>query len=296
MTSCLYERRLAVDRSAIKLYGYKEEQFRDLMRESVSLKNFCREFSYNFFKYRHKDTNSIWIEKTPQNIGCISEFLNTFKEGYFIFLIRNPIYVYRSLRERGMSRFMALYSWLIDAAGFFPLRNNPRAICIKYEDLVADPFGKVSGILNDISNGLLNISPDKIEKYYYENDYRKRVKRHSTWSFSDFGRMGNANIGKLNKKTVEEFASSKDAKVSTPYAKIFDLYELGVIEALDYFGYSDTIELIKNNEPDKVSKNMIGSYDKIALFGKWYNDHIYSDSALSQIKSYTNPIINESHR
>ena len=81
-------------------YGFNIETFAALCRESEDILDFTERFADYVTALRGKPGNALVFEKTPQNISCIGEFLDAFKDSYFVYVVRNPLFVYASLLRR----------------------------------------------------------------------------------------------------------------------------------------------------------------------------------------------------
>ena len=83
-----------INTNILHQYGLDVPSLKELMRQSSSASEFGDLFSKHFLTLRGKNNQGVVFEKTPQNIICIESFLQEFKNSYFIFLVRNPVFVY----------------------------------------------------------------------------------------------------------------------------------------------------------------------------------------------------------
>ena len=145
----IYERRQRLLDWRLCNYGIDRLLLKLILKESSSLKDFSINIFDVFSNFRGKQCK-LYFEKTPQNIHCAKIFLDTFKDSFFLHIVRNPLYVYKSLLKRNFPPYIAVNTWLIDESRSYELINHPRFITIYYEDLVKKPF-------NSISNTFLKI-------------------------------------------------------------------------------------------------------------------------------------------
>ena len=150
-------------------YGFNIETFAALCRESEDILDFTERFADYVTALRGKPGNALVFEKTPQNISCIGEFLDAFKDSYFVYVVRNPLFVYASLLRRNFPPYIALSTWLIDVARYARYKDHERVIPIRYEDLVEDPYAVVRLLLMKLA------SVDLSERRYRERLQRKQV-------------------------------------------------------------------------------------------------------------------------
>lgn len=274
----------------LHLYGMNEKDLQDLIEHSTNLKDFTNKFILRFMTLRGKNTAGILFEKTPENVNCIHEFLTHFPESYFIHIVRNPLYVFPSLLKRNFPPYIAITSWLIDVAKFIKYKNHPHIIQIKYEELVKDPFRITRQILKSTAN-ILNISEEQIKTDYENNKYRELfAPRITSWSINTYGKVKNANINKLSEDILSILSSLLNYKITSAYAKHFDIAQISFLDALNEFDYTDEVlESLKNSHKSKA-KIKKDNLDYLRLFYKWTKDFQYGDASIFKLPSYLNPI------
>ena len=227
---------LAVER--LCAYGIEKLLLDEIVAESRSFKEFCFRIFEVFSALRGKKC-LLYFEKTPQNIHCAKEFLETFDDSYFIHIIRNPIYVFKSLRKRNVPSYIAANTWLIDVSRAYELRNHPRFVTVRYEDLVRDPFGVVIGFLNKLS---ISFDASELAELYRNNQYRKIASRKiKTWSVSQYGVIANANKKEITQEDRKVFSYMARTIISDSYAAKFNLEQVSFQTLLNYYSYESEI-------------------------------------------------------
>ncbi len=288
-SSSIYLFRNGISINSINSYGLNTTKFRKMVNEASDLNEFIDNFANEYLVFREKDEKGILFEKTPQNINCIGEFLGTFKDAYFIHLVRNPLYVYLSLLNRGFPKYVALTTWLVDVAKYFKYRNDKRVILVKYEKLVEQPFKIVRDILKLITNR--DVSVEEI-KYGYENNRYKR--EHSikleSWKMKEYGVIKNANNVIPDTEDLTDFCKILNVKINPKYAELFDLEEISFIESIKEFGYYD--QIVEKSSSVKFGSEIPtktkADYKRLLL--KWFKDYLQNESKGPYLKYYLNPI------
>ena len=115
---------------------HPEEAWQDAMRAA------CETLFSHFAR-----PDQIFIDKTPRSAEFASKIVNTFPNGRFLFLWRNPLSVVKSINSTwGNGHWKAYFyeydlvkglSALIETYSDF--KDDPRIMAIRYEDLVAKP-------------------------------------------------------------------------------------------------------------------------------------------------------------
>ncbi|MEM7230910.1 MAG: sulfotransferase, partial [Planctomycetota bacterium] len=134
-SAAAYVRRQRLEQWRLANYGVDRVSLNRMVSESDSFPEFCEELFRVFSTLRGKDCR-LFFEKSPQNIHCVREFLESFPDSYFVHLVRDPLYVFRSLLKRGFPPYVTMATWLIDEAQAFGVRDHERVISLRYEDLV----------------------------------------------------------------------------------------------------------------------------------------------------------------
>ena len=255
----------------------------DILKEVDSFYDFSKKILELFSILRGKKC-CLFFEKTPQNIHCAREFLETFSNSYFLHIVRNPIYVFKSFYKRKVPLYIAANTWIVDVCRAYELRNHPRFITIKYEDLIKSPFQKVSELLEKIG---YNIDPNALEELYKNNSYRRIFSpKVKTWSYNKYGAIGNANKKELSEfdKAIAYYMSK--TRITLSYAKLFDIPCIDFNILVDYYGYNSSIFL-------DVMKYDKGFYDRdsfLFMLRKFFSDFRRGDCTLKYLKAYLYPV------
>ncbi len=244
-SASIYQGRQRLLSEYLQDYGLNRKKINEIYDNSATFADFCHKIFEAFSKFRGKDCQ-VFFEKTPQNIHCARSFLDTFEDGYFLHIVRNPLFVYKSLIRRNLPPYIAANTWLIDVSRALQLRNHPRLLEIKYESLVEKPFEIINSILRQIG---LNYSPDKIETLYRGNKYReKHCTKINTWSISQYGIIGNANRKEITENDLKALNYMMQTKISERYANLFDLEPVGFNDLIGHYGYNYKNLISGNNK------------------------------------------------
>ncbi len=272
----------------LNVFGYSLEQFKKDIESSNNIASFFDQFTKTFLHFRKKNENGIVFEKTPQNIHCISDFLKSYTQGYFIVVVRNPISVYTSLRNRNYGNYASLVTWLINGAETIPFVNHPRVKIIRYEDLVNNPFQITADLLQTLKPGM-NISADDVKRGYENNPYRfENEKGIGSWSAKREGKIVIANFSQeLDPKIRAEFYKLMNLKISKSYSRLFNLPQVSFKELIDIFGYSDEIrERLKNISAQSTGSLKFSLNDYQKIFVKWFRAARRGNVGLKDLRSY----------
>ena len=235
-SAVIYSQRQRLLEERLFNYGIDKTLLNTITAQAGSFIDFSNKIFNIFSAFRDKRCE-IFFEKTPQNIHCAKLFLDTFKDSFFLHIVRNPLYVYKSLLNRNFHPYIAACSWLIDESIAYELDNHPRFITIRYEDLVKNPFIVICRFLKKLN---IEYDPGDLENCYNNNKYRKSVsKKIKSWSINKYGISGNANKNKIiNNEDLKRLNFILHSKVSTRYANEFDIPEVGFNELKNMYGYN----------------------------------------------------------
>lgn len=109
----------------------------DLFDRAESVADFFDKYFLSFAQERGK---YIWAEKTPNNIFCVSDFLEMYPEGRFIQMIRDGRDVCISLatrRDYAPAEAMARWNMAVEAG--LRVTDHDRVYTVRYEELVVQP-------------------------------------------------------------------------------------------------------------------------------------------------------------
>jgi hypothetical protein len=158
--------------------GLDEAGARELVASADGLPAFMRGLAGAFARHRGRPIG-VFAEKTPANVTCAGRFLDRFPDGRFIHVVRDGRAVAASLRRRGYTLWESAIIWLTQAHRGLAVRDHPRCMTVRYEDVAADPFRAASGIA-----AWLGIGADaaEIERRFRGNSYRAELPRVAQWS------------------------------------------------------------------------------------------------------------------
>jgi len=265
-------------------YGLNEKELFEFISSSKSVQNFCEKFSEHFLRFRGKNIDGVTFEKTPNNNNTIQEFLDTNPESYFISIVRNPIYVYRSLKRRGLKENIALANWMFEAAKSSAFINHERVITIKYEELVQDPFKITSDIIFTCSGH--RVEEKTLKDNYENNEYRQKYGiKVAGWSNKKHGKVVNANLGD-DLELLRSFRAAMDLSIHPKYAKLFNLPVTSFKELMKVYDYSINFDEIEND----YKKFKFNADERKIFYHKWKRNFKNGDAKITAIKTYINPV------
>ncbi|MEE9140267.1 MAG: sulfotransferase [Alphaproteobacteria bacterium] len=266
----------------LPFYGMTPEEVHGFLEEETTFRGFCDRFFRRYADHRGKDAR-LFFEKTPENIHTAGHFLDAFPDSVFLHIVRNPLYVFRSQRRRGLPFSVAAAGWLIDVAAAHALRDHERFYTVHYEELVHDPQGTLSRFLDFIGEGM---PIDNLEEMYSANKYRSGFRRSDTWSQHGYGRMGNANEEPLGREDEEAARYMAGLKIDPRFARLFGLREASFDEVAGSFGYSLDI----GAREGASATGPIDVKSKLWLAKKWAKDVATMSAKPSDLLAYLAPV------
>jgi len=285
-TPSCYSIRLGLARSRLHTYGLNAEMVKDFLAHEESFPAFCERFFDHFVALRGKE-GRLCFEKTPQNIQNARQFLETFPDSVFLHIVRNPLYVYKSLRRRGFPPYVAAATWLVDEAPAYALREHPRFITVQYEALVQSPYETVTALVRSWGE---DIQPERVAELYRNNRYRTLyVPKLPSWKVSQHGTIQNANRGEVTEEDKAALGYMLGSRVGKKYAQVFGLPEVSFSEVASLYGYDLerylTAAPLPPDWPDRASLRR--------LFRKWRLDFTHAEASLNSLTAYLHPVIRE---
>jgi hypothetical protein len=152
---------------AFPAYGLTKKLLKEMIREAPSLQAFFDQFACYYLNFREKSNKGVVFEKSPANSFTAEKFLAANPKGYFVHLVRNPLPAYASLRKRGLGKYTACASWLIDVAPLMEINDHPRLITLSYENLISKPYEVTFELIFKTTG--LSIPPEDIQKAHLKN-------------------------------------------------------------------------------------------------------------------------------
>ncbi len=174
-------------------YGWDKNEIKDLLKRHTTINSFSNEF---FSRVIKKTGKSIIIEKTPTNCYSFFDFLQAFPDGKVIHVVRNPYDAVASLYKRGRSFFEAASIWIYGNASALRVKDDPRYLMVKYEDLINDQEKTFKLIFN-----FIGVDPNKTDE---KNIAGTRVKAHASWNLNPESGVSKKIVSGFKKLTDEE--------------------------------------------------------------------------------------------
>ncbi len=273
----------------LKHYGLSQSDLEKLIDSANSFSEFSESFSIHYLDFRNKSKNGIVFEKTPQNLNNLHQFLEH-SDGYFVHIVRNPVFVVRSLINRSWSMRSALATWMSYESKLMRFKGNERIISIKYEDLVQKPYETIQMLIQTINPGL-KISLEEIRTGHQENRYRQKTsKRKDSWSTQSIQEIKNANDwSKIKPEFLKRLNGFKSSTLSSKYAKRYKLEPLTFQELLEEYGYSEEfnkrVSGLDGIQPPKYSMK-----DRKKFLTKWAKGFLKGELKLRDLPAHFNPL------
>lgn len=157
---------------------YRVVHFLEAAQDSIDFVNiFLSEYAVNQGKTR-------WAEKTPNNIFCAEQLLEALPDALFVHIIRDGRDVVNSLVEkRGGDPHSAAIRLIKAMNCGLSLREHPRYVEVKYEDLVQAPEETMRVLLQrceaDYDAQVLEFHQDREAKSTHLGYAREPVHTHS---------------------------------------------------------------------------------------------------------------------
>lgn len=281
----IYQSRQRILFERLCAYGIEHKLLDTIIDESNDFSTFCNAIFSVFSAIRGKEC-LFYFEKTPQNIHCADEFLETFSDGFFIHIVRNPIYVYKSLKKRGFPEYIAMHTWLADVSKAYSLRNHERFFTIKYEDLVNSPYKQVISLLNRMGS---DFDCSELERLYLNNRYRKTVSQKiKSWSINKYGKPGNANFKQIEPEDLVLLSVMMQTMLNKKYCAQFGIEPVSFETLIRYYGYNFNHMVFDNYANNK--KNTPDLHSIRQLFKKYMLDVYYGDTSINNLLTYLKPV------
>jgi hypothetical protein len=279
--SC-YKGRGNVNYSSLAPYNLTIAKLDELINRSSTFKEFIYLFRKHYLQSRG-ESKRVWVEKTPENIYAADLFLQCFDEGYFLHIVRDPKYVFLSLKNnRRFPSYIAASVWVLDLAIAFRLRNHPRVLTIHYEDLIKQPFKMVCSLCAKLG---YDYDPDDLKVWYNQNRYRRQhVKRIRGWTYKKYGKIGNANRKAITEKDVSEIEGMFSLELNSKYADKFHLPTTSCQDLALAYWYSIT--------PLRRSINR-DTKSLLFLARKFSLDMLVGDAAPHDLFTYLKPTVSQ---
>ncbi|WP_058306694.1 sulfotransferase family protein [Gracilibacillus massiliensis] len=194
------------------------------------------DFTFHIKEHILNMTNKkIWVEKTPENIMAVGNFLNHFNGDNVkvIHIVRDPRDVILSLMKRGYTFTNSAERWLSSVSFIQKYRNDDRVLEIRYEDLVNSPNIILEKICEFIDTKFHN-------DYFYSDRYEsKNIKRESglkSWDNNPKAKISKNSIKKFQNSSID-FNILKKLIVTKEFSSLVDINQYSLIELANLYGY-----------------------------------------------------------
>ncbi|MGI9039173.1 MAG: sulfotransferase family protein [Gemmatimonadota bacterium] len=170
-----------------------------------------------------------WVEKTPTNVFCAGRLLEAFPDARFVHLVRDGRDSLVSQLRRGRSLHHAAWIWLCAAAAGVRLRDHPRVLTLRYEEMTAKPEATLRGICDWLGEA-------------FEGSILSGTGGggtvHDSWTSSPAEPINQRSVARylseLDRQTEELFYSFRLTDVGR---EMYEAPFASVPEALEYWGY-----------------------------------------------------------
>lgn len=283
----LYTTGVGVYRRGLPGYGLDSDLLQELHDAAPDFDGFSRAFVDRYLALRDKRPDGVVFEKTPQNINRIGDYLGSSRDGAFVFLVRNPTAVHRSLRKRGYTTWQAIGTWLVAAAFYLAHRPDPRVRLVRFEELVERPYDTASGLIADVTGR--QIEPDLLEANHQQNRYRGLFEtRLPSWGVQASTRVASDADRTTQSEDDRAVASMLAFRVSTEYAKRHGLAEVSVEEALAELGYEAEAERLRELDEPCIR---VAAADRAFCLRRWGAAFKRSQAGFVDLPYYLKPLV-----
>lgn len=212
-------------------YGHTKEDIKNLARKSSTLKEFCERF---YDKALNQNEAKFWLEKTPANSACFSQFLDHFETGKVIHMLRNPYDTIASLWSRGYDLHYAVGIYLLNTASGISSRNEDRYHEVKYEDVVSQPESTINAVCTflgvEYAAEMLTTKQEKIE-----------VSKLHGWNYDETSNIGTKALGRFERLPEEKrnqiIVAISLIEVSEGGKKLYGIRYSSIRELCEVLGY-----------------------------------------------------------
>lgn len=220
-------------------FGLDQSILFSQVQSAQDLPDFAKRFAGGFLAHRKKASDGVVFEKTPQNVNAIDLWVDQMDRP-FVFLVRDPLYVFNSLLNRGWGAYSAFATWLLYAAKSWKYLEHPNVTVVKLEDVVKDPYGLVARLIQSYAP-TSTITPTELQANFEQNAYRQKAsKKLDTWEVKEGKReIRDPNRKEVSAERIQLFRSMLGCRISEAYAERFRLSPIHMTQAMERFGYAN---------------------------------------------------------
>jgi len=268
-------------------YGLNTRRVREMADESDCFPAFAATFLGHLAALRGR-AGRLLVEKTPRNAHTARSFLDAFPSGRYVHVVRHPAWVCASQLRRGRPPYLAASTWLIDNAPAWQLRDHPRVLTVKYEELVQAPFELAARLGAGLGT---TVTAGELAELYPRNYYRRFYSRKAlAWSITRYGELGDANRTPPGAASIAALANIANSRVGDGYARHLEVPMAGLLEVAEHFGYElDRLP----GWPSIAARPSRPRREPAALrflAGKWRTDMLRGDASPWDLPAYLRPV------
>lgn len=204
------------------------------LKELIHYSNFIHEFADEFFGHSAKMFKKYhWIEKTPSNVYCFQNLVESFPNCFLIHTVRNPYDTIASLNRRGFSVYDAVCLYLLNTSVGLSMNKYHNYIEVIYEELVTRPDEKLREICQLLS---VRFEPEMLLKQ--ETAFDDDIE---SWNLSEKAAITSDSIGnfaKLSRFVQDEIIYTiNSVRISSFYQQRFNLELLDIKSICEHFNF-----------------------------------------------------------
>lgn len=285
----VYCQRVGLNADVLHSYGLNPDVLTEMLQDAKAPSSFFTEFARRYLILRGRESDGVVFEKTPQNVNTVTEFLESGgAAARFVHVVRNPAFVYRSLRRRGFPPYVALATWMVDTAKMMALQGDERVITIRYEALTEAPYAIAGALASQLSGR--EVSAETVERLYRGNLYRDyHEPRIASWSSRKVGETQNANASGLSDADRAVLAGALSVRINPQYAALFGLADARFIDLLRHYGYErEFSDLVQGAEPQGCGDDILA---RRRLAARWVRAVVRGWAGFKDRRAFLSPVI-----
>jgi len=223
---------------------WSEKEVIQLLNSSGEFHQFVEEYFNRPISIHAKTT---WAEKTPENVLTFGQYLQNWKGGYVVHIVRDPFDTIASLYARGFSIFYATARYLFNVAHGLALSEHQRYIEVKYEELVTDPVSALEKLTGRLG---LDTSAGDIEAMLQPgNPVLEETDQLYGWRSSEIDRPNAGSIGRFldldDATRTLAYCAARHMRISDGYSKEKGIRHTDLSSIKELLGY-------KTREPEPL--------------------------------------------
>ncbi len=170
-------------------YQYSKLDFKNLLaKKHDSFSSFAHAF---YDPLMQKNRKRVWVEKSPSNAFTLDLFLQEFRNGKAIHIVRDPLDVIASLYNRGMTMYNATAVCLLNMSKIMN-STSTKILTIKYESLVTN----ATEVLSDVC-AFLDLSFEPIMLFPQVGEGGSSTMEG--WNYDETQKVEKGSVGRFQK-------------------------------------------------------------------------------------------------